>query len=153
MAAVRIVAGSCVAAVFVSACSVAAAGGDPGQRRLHELAAEEVFRLTPPGSARPGPVVPTPAHKRPAGFGSGGWEGPSVISSFTAATPPGQVLRFYDENAVATGWHRTASGAFGVPDRWAKTYPDGTSASLVLNVAPRQTGWSYQLAASAPAKT
>lgn len=73
--------------------------------------------------------------------------------SVTTTTPPPTVLRVYSAKAAATGWHPVATGAYGVPDRWAKTYPDGTPAFLILNVVSKRYAWSYELAASAPAKT
>jgi hypothetical protein len=142
------VAACCTAGlVLAAACS----NGDSGQHRLHELAAEQVFTVAPPGLTEPPVPVQTPAHKRPSGFGSGGWEGPSVISTFTTAADPASVLRSYDEKATQSGWRGTGAGAYQVTDRWTKTYPDGTPASLTLTVVPRGGTASYQLAASAPA--
>jgi len=80
-----------------------ASGGDPGQRRLRKLAAEPVMAVSPPGLALPAATVGTPAHKQPAGFGSGGWDGPVVTASFTTSAQPADVLRFYDEKATASG--------------------------------------------------
>lgn len=149
----RLVTAACLGVLLLTAgCgSGASGGGDPGNRRLHELAAEAVFTVTPPGLSQPAHVVETPAHKRPAGFGSGGWEGPRVIASFTSAAKPANVLRAYDAEAIATGWRATAAGAYGVNDRWTKTYADGTPAYLTVTVLPTGSSWSYSIAASAPA--
>jgi hypothetical protein len=47
------------------------------------------------------------------------------------------VYRFYGQRAEAAGWKPTASGSLGVPDRWAKTYSDGASATLLLSMLNR----------------
>jgi hypothetical protein len=107
------------------------AGGDPGGRRLKELSGDRVFAATPGGATKVR-VKRTPARYAEPGFTGGGWHGPGVIVTFKSSAPPADVYRFYARRAAAAGWRPTASGALGVTDRWAKTYPDGASATLVL---------------------
>lgn len=153
MAPIRLAAVSCLGALLAATSCGLSGSGDPGNRRLHELAAEPVFAATPPGLSRPGAVVSTSAHKLPAGFGAGGWDGPTVIESFVSPARPATVLRFYDARARATDWLPRAAGAYGVTDVWTKTYPDGTPAYLNVTVIAEGGDWSYRLSASAPAKT
>jgi hypothetical protein len=121
---------------------------------VHELAAEKVFTVTPPGLSQPPSAVLSAARKHPAEFfGRGGWDGPSVTVSFTSSAAPVSTLRFYGEQAAESGWHATAVGAYRVTDRWTKTYPDGTPAYLLVSVIPRGGLWSCQVVASAPAAT
>jgi hypothetical protein len=113
-----------------------AAGGDPGGRRLKELASDAVFAAKPQGVTT-FHVTQTPAKYAKPGFTAGGWHGPSVVVSFTSSAPPADVYRFYGQRAEAAGWKPTASGSLGVPDRWAKTYSDGASATLMLALLTR----------------
>jgi hypothetical protein len=108
-----------------------AAGGDPGGRRLHELSNDPVFAATP-AAATGVDVTKTPARHRQPAFQTGGWDGPTVVVTFKSSEPPEDVYRFYAERAEAAGWKATASGSLGLTDRWAKTYPDGAPATLLL---------------------
>jgi hypothetical protein len=114
-------------------------GGDPGNRRLHELSGDRVFEAAPPGATAVR-VVKTPARYVKPGFESGGWHGPSVVVTFTSAAPPAQVYGFYARQAESAGWHATSTGALGLTDTWRKTYPDGTAATLLLSLLTLQPG-------------
>jgi len=124
-----------IGAVLPAGCGTAA-GGDPGGRRLHELAGDPVFAALPQG-ANTVKVTRTPARYRKPGFTGGGWTGPSVVVTFTSSAPPAVVFRFYAQRAAAAGWRPTAKGALGLTDRWAKTYPDGAPATLGLALLTR----------------
>jgi hypothetical protein len=113
-------------------------GGDPGGRRLRELASDAVFSARPPGAPRV-VVTRTPARYREPGFDAGGWHGPAVTATFRSAAPPATVYRFYARRAQAAGWHATKSGALGLADTWTKTYPDGADATLVLSLLTHAT--------------
>jgi hypothetical protein len=113
------------------------AGGDPGGRRLHELAADPVFTATPAG-ARTVAVARTPARHAAGGFESGGWHGPSVVATIRGPARPADVFRFYGRRARAAGWRPLKRNALGLADTWTKTFPDGAAATLsLLRLAPR----------------
>ena len=117
--------------VVVAGCGTHAAGGDPGGRRLNELAADPVFAAVPHGAARVR-TTKTPAKYSDPGFTGGGWHGPSVVVTIRSAGSTADVYRFYRERAASSGWHATAKGALGLVDRWSKSYPDGAAATLDL---------------------
>jgi len=125
--------------LLAAGCGGSAAGGDPGGRRLHELSNDPVFAATPAGATGV-EVVKTPARHRQPAFQTGGWDGPSVVVTFTSSAPPEDVYRFYAQRAEASGWKGTASGSLGVTDRWAKTYADGARATLLLFSLTRSEG-------------
>jgi hypothetical protein len=135
--------------LLISGCGGSkAAGGDPGGRRLKELAADAVFAAKPQG-ATTFHVAQTPAKYAKPGFTGGGWHGPSVVVSFTSTTPTADVYRFYAQQAQAASWQPTASGSLGMTDRWAKTYADGATATLILSLltrAPSASERRYELA-------
>lgn len=117
--------------LFAVGCGgVPSAGGDPGGLRLSMLSNDAVFAALPAG-ARQIEIEHRKAHYREPGFSGGGWAGPTVVITFRASAPA-DVYRFYAQEANAAGWRPTAKGAFGVTDRWAKTYPGGESATLIL---------------------
>jgi hypothetical protein len=124
-------------AVTTSAVVLLAAGcgggmGDANAKRLHELDTDPVFAKLPTGAALVSRVRTPATHRQPA-FQSAGEDGPSVRLWFRGGTTtPDDVFRFVDRRARAAGWHPTAKGALGFTDRWAKTYPDGAAATLVL---------------------
>jgi hypothetical protein len=123
--------------LLISGCGGSkAAGGDPGGRRLKELAGDAVFAAQPQ-DATTFHVAETPAKYAKPGFTGGGWHGPSVVASFTSSASPAEVYRFYAQRAEAAGWKPTASGSLGVADRWAKTYSDGATATLLLAMLDR----------------
>ncbi|HUP31483.1 MAG TPA: hypothetical protein VM184_00505 [Gaiellaceae bacterium] len=114
------------------------AGGDPRGERLEQLSGDPVFASVPEGAT----AVETeeqPARYRKPGFTGGGWDGPTVVVTFTSAAPPAEIYGFYARRAEAAGWRPTASGALGLTDRWAKTYPDEAPATLVLAVVEETT--------------
>ncbi len=122
-----------IVAVLVTGCGTPA-GGDPGGRRLHELAADRVFAATPPG-ARSVVVSRVPAVRRHPAFQSSGWDGPAVLVSFADSAPPAEVYGFYARRAAAAGWRPTAArNGLGFADVWTKTYPDGAAATLILGL-------------------
>jgi hypothetical protein len=128
--------------LLVSGCGGnKAAGGDPGGRRLKELAGDAVFAAQPQG-ATTFHVTQTPAKYAKPGFTAGGWHGPSVVVNFTSSASPADVYRFYAQQAEAAGWKPTATGSLGVADRWAKTYDDGAAATLILSLLTRAPGAS-----------
>jgi hypothetical protein len=107
------------------------AGGDPGGRRLHELAADRVFSALPAGASRLG-LRRTAAYYAKPGFAGGGWHGPSVTSTFTSPAREASVYGFYRRRARAAGWRTTKTNARGLPFTWTKTFPDGAPAYLSL---------------------
>jgi hypothetical protein len=125
-------------ACLLAACGTPA-GGDPGGRRLEELSGDAVFAAVPAGSTRVR-ATRTPARRRKPAFQGAGWAGPSVTVTFRSAAPPTAVYRFYARRARAAGWQATASGALGLADRWAKMYPDGAAATLLLTQLERSPG-------------
>lgn len=108
-------------------------GGDPGNRRLHELAADPIFAARAPGA---GPVTITEIRARyvKPGFDAGGWHGPGIVVSFASAAPPRAVYGFYARSARAAGWRATSIGALHVTDAWRKTYRDGARGTLLLSL-------------------
>jgi hypothetical protein len=124
-----------IGALLLGGCGTPA-GGDPGGRRLRELSSDRVFAAFPDGATMVH-VTRSPARHREPGFTGGGWDGPSVVVTFTSSAPPADVYRFYARHAAASGWHPTAKGALGLTDRWAKTYPGGAPATLSLALLSR----------------
>ena len=114
----------------------APAGGDPGGKRLKELSSDRVFAALPDG-ATDVETEEREARYREPGFSGGGWEGPAVVVTFSSASPPPEVYGFYAKRAEDAGWKPTAAGALGLTDRWAKTYDDGTPATLTLALLDR----------------
>lgn len=121
-----------VATVLFAGCGTRT-GGDPGDRRLHELAADPIFAARPPGA---GPLTITQIRARYAqpGFTGGGWHGPAVTVAFESAARPLAVFRFYARRAQAAGWRAGSTGALHVTDLWRKTYRDGARATLLLSL-------------------
>jgi hypothetical protein len=121
-----------LAVLALTGCGGTPAGGDPGDRRLKELAAEPVFSVQPQGATVISTTQTKATYQKP-GFTGGGWRGPSVVVKFTSSTPPVDVYRFYGTHAAASGWTPTSAGSLGVTDAWTKTYPDGAAATLLLS--------------------
>ena len=126
------------AATLLAGCGTPA-GGDPGNRRLHELAADRVFSRLPAGAGRLG-VKRTAARYVKPGFDGGGWHGPSVVATFTSPSPEAAVYRFYGRRAKAAGWRATKTNARGETFTWTKTFPDGAPAYLSLLHLARRSG-------------
>lgn len=136
--------------VAVAAGCGTPAGGDPGGRRLRELAADRVFTRTPP-EARGVGVRRIPAVYRHPAFQGAGWDGPTVVVSFADSAPPPTIYGFYARRALAAGWRPSGRNGLGFTDRWEKTYPDGAAATLALLPASKTSPASrrrYQLAGS-----
>lgn len=123
-----------LALLLTAAACGTPAGGDPGGHRLAELGSDPVFTAPPPPGATSFGIRRTPATYQQPGFESGGWHGPGVVVSFTSGASPADVYGFYAQQAQAAGWRPTASGALKLTDRWAKTYPDGAKATLLLSL-------------------
>ncbi len=119
--------------LLLAGCGGPPAGGDPGGRRLKELAAESVFSVPMDGATVVSTTRTKAAYQKP-GFTGGGWRGPSVVVKFTSSAPPVDVYRFVGARAAATGWTPTSVGSVGVADAWMKTYPDGAKATLLLSL-------------------
>lgn len=122
------------------------AGEDPGGSRLALLSADPVFAALPAGATEIDRERRGARYREP-GFTGGGWDGPAVIVRFKTASPPADVYSFYAERAKAAGWRPTATGALGFADRWAKAFPAGAPATLVLTSVRRESDEQvYQLA-------
>lgn len=115
---------------------------DPGNRRLRALAADPIFARLPPGAVR------TRWRKYPAKFpifffaGGDRWSEPCVVLRFTSAQPALDILRFYAERALETGWQTRPRNlprvSTGLPQEWSKQIA-GKQASVTLfdeNKAP-----------------
>jgi hypothetical protein len=106
-------------------------GGDPGNRRLHELAADSIFTALPPGATRTGLKLIPAAYRAPA-FEPAGWDGPGLTLTFESAASPISVYSFYGRRARVDGWTAGAIGALHVTDAWRKRYPNNALATLFL---------------------
>jgi hypothetical protein len=125
---------------------------DPGNRRLRALAADQIFASLPPGAVR------TRWRKYPAKFpiiffaGGDVWSEPCVILRFTSAQSVLDVLHFYAERALETGWQEQPRD---LPRTWSK-HIAGRQASTTLfndfdrsvNITESRTPRSYLLRAS-----
>ena len=94
---------------------------DPGNRRLHVLAAAPVFASLVPGAVRTS-WQENPAKQRSGGpfAGGQGWDGPSVILTFTSSRSVRDVYRFYTERAAETGWTPWQKLSMGYTRSWTK---------------------------------
>ena len=122
------------AALVLTACSLAGkppGRGDPGNRRLHQLAADPIFGAVPPG-AEAGELKLIPASYRSSVFEPSGWNGPSVIRTFVSSAPPISVYEFYGQRARDEGWTAALVGSLHVTDRWRKAYRNGATGYLSL---------------------
>jgi hypothetical protein len=133
------------------ACSSSHPGADPGNRRLHQLAAEPVLQQLPPGSTKLGEQQ-VPAHWVTPAFGAGGSQGALVEVTFTSTASIVDVYTDIRRRAEASGWVAVTSDSTGLTNAWSKPYSDAVIASLRLSrVDPRRTAppITYSLAASA----
>jgi len=103
--------------------------GDPGNRRLHQLAADPIFGALPLG-AEGAELKLIPASHRSSVFEPSGWNGPGVTRTFESSAPAISVYEFYGERVRAEGWTAVGVGSLHVPDTWRKTYPNGALATL-----------------------
>jgi hypothetical protein len=106
--------------------------GDPGNSRLHQLAADPVFDALPPDARSPS-VSLNPAKWRAPAFQSAGWSGPSVILTFESSAGPRLVYEYYAEQVAEHGWIATLKGSLHIYDRWKKTYANGAQAWLSIS--------------------
>src|SRR4249919_1955029 len=68
--------------------------GDPGNKRLNELANDAVFASLPPGAHLIGNVVHKPAEYQEHMFEASGCDGPGVKMTFESDLPQALVFRF-----------------------------------------------------------
>jgi len=115
-----------------SATSTPHSDSDPVGRKLNLLATDPALVNLPAGLVRTYGQQ-TPAHYEPPGFGSGGSFGAGVTVTFTSTASPADVYKAIGEDAARTGWVAKGSGPTGLANRWVKTYPDGTPATLTLS--------------------
>jgi hypothetical protein len=118
-------------AILLAGCGGATSGGDPGGKRLKELAADKTFSVLPPGATLVSTRRTKAIFRHPA-FQGAGWDGPSIVIRFTSTAPPLSIYRFVGARAEAAGWQSTAVGSFGVADVFAKTYRDGATATMSI---------------------
>jgi hypothetical protein len=117
------------AGALVASC--AGSGPDPGNRRLHALAADPIFARLPRGGVRTS-WQETPAKYRATGIGVGGiWDEPSVTLTFTSTQSVDDVYRFYAQRAVEAGWTPYRKLPNGLPQSWAKQI-DGKPSGIIL---------------------
>jgi hypothetical protein len=105
--------------------------GDPGNRRLHQLAADPIFSSLPPG-AEDGELTLIPASYRRSTFEPSGWNGPGVAKTFASSAPPVSVYEFYGERARVEGWTVVGIGSLHLPSTWRKAYPNGAMGFLSI---------------------
>jgi hypothetical protein len=106
--------------------------GDPGNKRLNELANDPVFSALPPNASLSGPIIKTPAQYRHSTFETSGWNGPSVEVIFVSKEPKAKIYQFYAAQAADTGWDAGNKNSDGYTRTWTKTYPDKVDAGLIL---------------------
>jgi len=99
---------------------------DPGNRRLHALAADPIFARLPPGAVRAS-LQESPAKYRSGVFEGSGWDGPSVIMTFTSPRSVRDVYRFYAERAHEAGWTPWQKLSYGLTGSWLKHIAGGSS--------------------------
>ncbi len=106
---------------------------DPGNRRLHKLAADPILARLPPGAVRTG-WQEHPYERRTDGpfFGGGGWDGGSVTMTFTSTRSVREVYQFYAEQANETGWSPGQQVPMGT-GTWSK-HIDGKRCIIRLSV-------------------
>jgi hypothetical protein len=111
-----------------------AGSGDPGQRRLHQLSADPLFRALPPKATSP-QLTLSPARVTVTGLLARGWSGPAVTLKFESSAAPLHVFAYYGEQARAAGWQPQGVGALRVPVVWRKTYANGATAWVSIFTA------------------
>ena len=123
--------------------------GDPGNKRLNELANDPVFSVIPPNASLSGPIIKKPAQFRQPAFQTAGWDGPSVRLYFVSNEPKATIYQFYAALAADAGWQTGSKDSDGNVDSWTKTYSDNAKATLTL-FGPNDKS-TYTLAGSTPA--
>ena len=148
-----VVGGSFVYALYRAFFPKPRGEGDPGNARLHQLAADRVFDALPPDARSPR-ITLNPAKWRETPFqGAGGaWDGPSVLVTFQSSAGARSVFEYYGKQAPAHGWIANLKGSLHVYDRWKKTYPNGAEAWLRISwfgtYPPPSGTLQYQLTGS-----
>ncbi len=94
---------SCAGTVAYVLLRPPAGNPDPGNRRLHALAADPIFAQLPAGAV-PTSREENPAKYRGSLFEGYGWDGPNVLVTFTSSQSVLEVYQFYAERAQQTGW-------------------------------------------------
>jgi hypothetical protein len=123
--------------------------GDPGNKRLNELANDAVFASLPPGTHLIDPLVQTPAEYQQHAFEASGCVGATVVMTFESDQPQATIYQFYAVQAANAGWHAEGKGSYGYTDAWFKTYSDNAGADLNLSIIDNgPNGRRYKLAGS-----
>jgi hypothetical protein len=105
---------------------------DPGDRLLHELAAEPVFAALPNGATRID-RKDSPSSWSP-GVEGGHWTTPLVLITFTSTLPLSALNTEFDAYVKPLGWRLDTRDPPPPDDtRWKKKLPDGTVAHLDLS--------------------
>ena len=131
-------------ALSLGACgqSPAPGTGDPGNFRLHQLRANPIFSVLPPGAVR----ISIKLH--PAEWDSiFRYWGPIMVDEhFTSTAPPAQVFSFFNAEATKFGWQPANTNASHpvFPD-WSKRLPGGDDASMGLDIIAGPDVASYTL--------
>ncbi|MBV8219771.1 MAG: hypothetical protein JO325_15010 [Solirubrobacterales bacterium] len=103
--------------------------GDPGNRRLQQLAGDPIFHSLASSATTPRLTL-SPAMYQQTDFGAGGWSGPSVTLTFSSLKSRRSIYERIAENARGDGWRPVNISRFGSPESWYKTYPNGATATL-----------------------
>ena len=101
--------------------------GDPGNRRLHQLAADPVFQARPPDTTS-SRISLSPSKVKTTGLLAVAWSGPGVMLTLESSADPRSVFEYYREHAPAYGWRPQGLGALRLPVVWHKTYANGAEA-------------------------
>ena len=138
-----------VGAAVLFALSLAACGqspapgtGDPGNFRLHQLRANPIFSVLPPGAVR----ISIKLH--PAEWDSiFRYWGPIMVDEhFTSTAPPAQVFSFFNAEATKFGWQPANTNAsHPVVPIWSKRLPGGDDAGMGLDITAGPDSASYTL--------
>jgi hypothetical protein len=107
-------------------------GGDPGDKRLRELATDPVFKRVP-ADAADAELRENPASYEKPGFTGGGWTGPVVTLAFVTSGDSRSVYEFYEREARLANWTAIRTSEQSLPVAWVKDYPTGSRATLVLH--------------------
>ncbi|MBO0730482.1 MAG: hypothetical protein J2P57_14575 [Acidimicrobiaceae bacterium] len=108
------------AAIALAACARTPASPDPGNRRLHALAADPVFAVLSPGAVRTSWREDPAKYRNEGPFGPQTWDGPDVIMTFTSARSVRDVYDFYAERARGAGWTPWSKLTEGFTDIWVR---------------------------------
>ncbi len=131
-------------ALSLGACgqSPAPGTGDPGNFRLHQLRANPIFSVLPPGAVR----ISIKLH--PAEWDSiFRYWGPIMVDEhFTSTAPPAQVFSFFNAEAAKFGWQPARTNAsHPVIPSWSKRLPGGDDAGMLFTIIAGPDVASYTL--------